>query len=77
MENSVKEKFPLEENILSSSLFNSTFLNGLDNYFEKEKINILNLIKKENKEYLESINESLGTFKSGNGKSLDQIMSNK
>ena len=74
MEISVKEKFPLEENVLSTSLFNKTFLNEIDEYFKNEIINILNLIKKENDEYLKSINEIMSSFKSENGKSLEQIM---
>ena len=71
METSMKEKFPLEENILSTSLFNKTFLNEIDEYFKNEIIKILNLIKKENDEYLKSINEIMSSFKSENGKSLD------
>ena len=63
MENSIKDKFPLEENILSTSLFNSTFLIGLDDYFQAEKINILNLVKNENNGYLKSISDILSTFK--------------
>ena len=75
METSMKEKFPLEENILSTSLFNKTFMIEIDEYFKNEIIKILNLIKKENDEYLKSINEIMSSFKSENGKSLDQIMS--
>ena len=75
METSIKDKFPLEEDVLSTSLFDATYLNGIDEYFKNEKINILNLIKNENGEYLKSVNDILSSFKNENGKSLEQIMS--
>ena len=75
MENSIKDKFPLEENILSSTLFNATYLNGIDEFFQTEKIKILKFIKEENDKYLNSINDILTNFKSDNSHNLDQIMS--
>ena len=75
MENSVKDKFYLEENVLGTTLFDTTYLNEIDDYFKQEKINILNDIKNQNNEYLKSVNEILTSFKNDNGKSLDQIMS--
>lgn len=74
-ENSIKEKFPLEENILGTSLFSNLFLDEIDNYFQDEKKNVLNFIKNENDEYLKLVNEHLSSFTSTEGKSLDQIMS--
>ena len=39
MENSIKYKFPLEENVLGTSLFDSGFINEIDEYFDEEKKN--------------------------------------
>jgi hypothetical protein len=75
MENSIKDKFPLEENILSTTLFNATYLNGIDEFFLSEKIKILKFIKEENDKYLNSINDILTNFKSDNSHNSDQIMS--
>ena len=74
MENSIKDKFPLEEDVLSTTSFDATYLNGIDEYLKNEKINILNLIKNENDEYLKSVNDILSSFKNENGNTLDQIM---
>ena len=75
MDNSIKQKFPLEENVLGTSLFNSTYLSELDEYLKNERINILNYIKNENYTYLRSINDILTNFIGQNGNNLDQIMS--
>ena len=75
MENSIKDKFALEEDVLSTSSFQATYLSEIDEYFNTQKINILNLIKNENNEYLKSVNDIINSFKSENGKSLDQVMS--
>ena len=74
MDNSLKEKFPLEENVLSSSLFNNEYLDEVDEFFKTEKVNILNFIKIENNNYLKSVNEYLKSFEDNSGNSLDQIM---
>ena len=74
MDNSLKEKFPLEENVLSSSLFNNEYLNKVDEFFNTEKTSILNFINLENNNYLKTINEYLKSFEDNNGNSLDQIM---
>jgi len=74
MENSLMQKFPLEENVLGTSSFNASFLKELDEYLKKEKINILNFIKSENDNYLQSVNEVLLNFTGEDGKNLDQIM---
>ena len=75
MENSLKEKFPLEQNVLGTSLFGTSFLNEIDDFFQTQKINVLNFIKNENDEYLKLVNEHLSKFTSDDGKNLDQIMS--
>ena len=75
IENSSRDKFPLEENVLGTTLFQSTFLDEIEEYFKTQKINILNFIDNENNEYLKSINDILKSFNGENGKSLDQIMS--
>ena len=74
MDNSIKENFPLEQNILGTSLFDTTFLNEVDDFFKTEKINVLNFIKNENEEYINSVNEHLKSFMSNDGKSLEQII---
>jgi len=76
MDNSLKEKFPLEENVLSTSLFNNEYLDGVDKFFEAEKKNILSFIKIENDNYLKSVNDDLKSFEDNNGNNLDQIMDN-
>ena len=38
MENSVKTKFPLEQNVLGSSLFDNLFLNEVDDFLQIQKI---------------------------------------
>ena len=70
------QKFPNEENVLSTSLYNEIFLKGLDEFLNNEKIKILNFVKNENDKYLKSMNEILNIFKNENGKNLEQLMSN-
>ena len=74
MENSLIQKFPLEENVLSTSSFNATYLEELDEYLKSEKISVLNFLKHENDNFLKSVNEILENFKGDNGKNLEQIM---
>lgn len=74
MENSLIQKFPLEENVLGTSSFNASFLEEVDKYLKDEKINILNFIKSENDNYLQSVNEVLFNFTGQDGKNLEQIM---
>ena len=76
MDKSKKDKFPLRENILSSSSFSSTYINEIDNNLKNEKMNIINFIKDENKEYLDSINESIDSVKSSDGENLEQLINN-
>jgi len=74
MENSLMQKLPLEENVLGTSSFNASFLKELDEYLKNEKINILNFIKNENDNYLQSVNELLFNFTGEDGKNLEQII---
>ena len=76
MDISKREHFPLRENVLSTSSFPSTYINEIDNNFTKEKLNIVNFIKDENKEYLDLINESINSVRSSSGNSLGQIINN-
>ena len=48
IENSLKEKFPLEENVLVISLFDNIYLKKIDQSFKSEKGNIVIFIKIEN-----------------------------
>ena len=76
METSKREKFPLKEDVLSTSTFTQEYINQIDNTFKTEKTNILNFIKDENNEYLNSINEKINSVKSENGNSLEQTTNN-
>ena len=71
---SIRDKFPLEENVLGTSLF-SGIIDELDNYLKTEKGNVLTFIESENKKYLKSVNDHINNFTSDNGKSLEQIIS--
>ena len=75
MENSIKQKFPLEENVLGTSLFNSSYLFELDDYLKSEKINIIKFVQNENEIFLQSLNEIIYNFTGENGKNLDQLIS--
>ena len=70
------QKFPNEENVLSTSLYNEIFLKGLDEFLNNEIVKILNFVKNENDNYLKSMNDILSVFKNENGKNLEQLMSN-
>ena len=76
MDKSKKEQFPLKEDVLSISFFPLTYINQIDNDFRNEKINIINFVKNENKEYLDLINEKIITAKAESGNSLEQIVNN-
>ena len=52
MDKSIKDQFPLKEDVLTTSLFPSTYINQIDSNFKTEKITIINFVKDENKEYL-------------------------
>jgi len=75
MDDSVRQKFRLEENVLGTSLFNAEYLNEIDEYLKTEKISILSFIKKENDNYLKSMNEVFDGFKNKNGQNLEQLFS--
>ena len=70
------ERFPLEENVLSNSLFNNSFISEIDYYFNKEKNNIKNFIENEKNKNLNSLNEIFDFFKSKYNKDLEEIMDN-
>ena len=75
MDDSVYQKFSLEDNVLGTSLFNATYLNELDEDLKIETINILNYIKNENDNYLKSVNQIFNDFTDEKGNNLDQIIS--
>ena len=74
-DDSIKKKFPIEENVLGTSLFDDIYLSEIDEYLKTEKINILNFIKKENDNYLKSINDTFNNFLNNKGQNLEQIIS--
>ena len=76
MKNLTVQKFPNEENVLSTSLYDEIFLKGLDEFLNNEIVKILNFVKNENDNYLKSMNDILSVFKNENGKNLEQLMSN-
>ena len=74
IENSIKTKFPIEENVLEY-LFDEGYNIDL-NEFLKEKIKeIIEFITDENRKYLDEVNNNISSFKSDKGKNLDQIIS--
>ena len=73
--NSIKQKFSLEENVLGSTLFDSTYLNEIDENLKTEKINILTNIKKENDNYLKYVNDIMNNFEGKSGLSMNKIIS--
>ena len=75
MNKSIKETFPLEENVLSSSLFDEAYTIEIDEFLKGEKSDILQFINNENNNFLNSINNYITTFKDENEKSLNQIFS--
>ena len=58
IEKSKNEQFPLKENVLS----NLTSLSELEENFTNDKINISNQIKKENNDFINSIQNIINTF---------------
>ena len=76
MDKSKGEHFPLKEDVLGTSSFNSTYINQIDTNFKTEKLKIVDFIKDENKEYLDLINKKIDSVKSSSGNSLGQIINN-
>ena len=75
MDKSKREKFPLKEDVLSTSTFPSTYIKQIDNDFRTQKRNIINFVKDENNEYMNLINAKINSLKSSSGNSLEQILS--
>ena len=73
--NSIKQKFSLEENVLGSTLFDSIYLNEIDENLKREKINILTNIKKENDNYLKYVNDIMNNFEVKSGLNMNKIIS--
>ena len=64
IEKSKKLKFPIKENILADSVLSpSSTNNNIDELLKKEKLNILNFIRDENKQYLKDVEEQIKNFK--------------
>ena len=76
MEMSKREKFPLKENILRNSTFTKKIIDKIDQVFEDDKIEILQFIKNENKEYLDFVEKSLDNYKKENLQNLEKYISN-
>ena len=74
-ENSIKQKFPLEENVLGISLFNATYISELDEFLRSETINIYNFVKEKNDEYINSMNIIINDVTGNKKKFLDEIIS--
>ena len=74
MYNEIKIKFPLQEDVLSSS-FDGNYKNEIEVFLEQEKKNVITFVEEENKNYLDSVNNLFSSFKNETGKSLDQIIS--
>ena len=76
MDKSKIEKFPLKNNVLSSSIFEPSYIKEIDDKFKKEKINILDFVKDENKKYLEAVNEKINSIKSKSESNFEQLINN-
>ena len=74
IEKSLKEKFPLEENILGTSLFDNIYLQKIDDSFKTEKSNILLFVTHENDNYLKSMENIFNNFMNNNAVSFDKKM---
>ena len=73
MEKSKREKFALKNDVLKNFLFDSKNINEIDDKFKEEKLNILNIVKDENKEYLEAINEKINFNKFQSENNFEQF----
>ena len=74
IDKSKREKFPLKEDVLSTSTFPSTYINQIDKDFKTQKRKIIEFVKDENYEYMNLINTKLNSLKSSSGNSLEQII---
>ena len=74
MENSLKEKFPFEFDLLGHSYFDGAYLNHIAQNFALEKEKIFYFINKENDEYLESMKNIFNYFIKNNGTSFKQSL---
>ena len=75
MENSLQQNFPLEENLLSISLFDNIYMKKIEESFKSEKVNIINFLRNENNEYLNSIENIFNSFMTNNATHFNQINS--
>ena len=75
MENNLKEKFPIEENVLSISFFDNIYIKNIDESFKSEKVNIITFLKNENNEYLNSMENIFNSFMTNNATHFNQINS--
>ena len=75
MENSLQQNFPLEENLLSISLFDNIYMKKIEESFKSEKVNIINFLRNENNEYLNSIENIFNSFMTNNATHFYQINS--
>ena len=75
------ENFTLEENVLNSedSIFSQSSINKFDLNLENEKLEIIDFIKNENKEFLQSVNEIINSLyqKDENPEKLILILKNE
>ena len=76
MEISKREKFPLKENVLGSSIFTKENIDKIDEGFENDRENISQFVKNENKEYLDFVEKSLDNYKKENLPNLEKYISN-
>ena len=74
MDKSKREYFPLKEDILGNTLFNSVFVNKIDKFFEDEYLNILKNIREENNNYVNESNNHFNNFHKENGDKIEQLI---
>ena len=75
MDESIETEFSLQENVLSSSLFEESYDNATKQFFDNEENKMITFIKDENTNFSRTINNTLNSFKNENGKGLDDIIS--
>ena len=73
IDKSKREKFPLKSNIYLNSY---QLFSNMENDFKLEKINILNYIKEENRQYLLLNQQQIDSFINQNKVNLDNIINN-
>ena len=74
IEQSKQDKFPIKENILNNSIFDSSSINQIDNNLKNDKIKTSNYIINENNKYLNLIKNEFTSFNKNYQANLENII---